>query len=272
MKRIFCILFTVCCFLGCTRQERATMVTPSSVTQGEALTPEEEVERRIYALRRMYERKGANKDSLRRVYNDYLREVSIQHQGDSLGLMIVKTMAEDFNSLQLDSVMSLSDLYRQDSSLQALYNISVAAEATAVGRKFKDFEGRHPKTDEVLRLSSFVGHGKPVLLNFWSSSNMSSRSMIRNEIFDCANRYRNQINVVSVAVWEDSVTFVNRAISELEVTWPVIYSEGRVGNPADLYGISGVPHVMLIGRDGVVKARNLQKNEIKEAIEKELKR
>ena len=36
------------------------------------------------------------------------------------------------------------------------------------------------------------------------------------------------------------------------------------------YGIMGIPHIMLIGADGVIKARGIRGPKIKEAIEAEL--
>lgn len=275
MKKIFCSLVTIVCIVGCTPSgETATQnlgTTPSTAKIDKVLSPEQEVEQHIYDLRKAFEKRGSNKDSLRKVYDDYLKEMSIKYQGDTLGLMLVKSMAEDYNSRQLDSVMNICDLYRNDEKLQRLAKTSLAAENTAVGKRYIDFAGRHPRSEKMFKLSSILAKGKPVLVNFWSSSNISSRHLVRDKIFDIAHLYRDKVNVLSVAVMEDSVTFVNRAISEMEIDWDVMYCEGYDNMPTEQYGIIGVPYVLLIGTDGIIKGRNLQNDEIKSAIEKELK-
>lgn len=271
MRKIFWALLPVLGLIGCSPSDNGSQTagnTPSTAKWDRTLTPEQEVEQHIYDLRMEFEKRDSNKDSLREVYDRYLREMSIKYQGDSIGLLLVKTMAEDYSKHELDSVMALCDLYSNDAKLQRLARISAAAENTAVGQRYVDFSGLNTKTEKMFRLSSVVGQGKPVLVNFWSSWSIPSRDVIRDEIFECAGLYRDKVNFLSVAVWEDSVTFVNRAVSELQMEWIVMYTEGREQSPVDLYGISGVPYVLLIGKNGIIQARNLQKEEIKPAIEK----
>ena len=41
-------------------------------------------------------------------------------------------------------------------------------------------------------------------------------------------------------------------------------------NATDVYGIDGIPHIMLIGKDGTILARDLRGEEIEEAVKKAL--
>lgn len=274
MKKIFLAIAIAATFAGCSKQSEADNAQPisSAVKQEKVLTPAQEFEQHINDLKKKFKRRGSNKDSLQVVYDNYMKEMSIKHQGDSLGLMIVKSMAIDYNSKQLDSVMNICELYRNDSQLQRLAKASVAVEATAVGKRYVDFSGIYPKSEKPFKLSSIVNQGKPVVVNFWASWSIASRDEIRKNIFEYATEYKGKVNFVSVAVWEDSVTFVNRAISELLMEWPVMYTEGRENSPTEAYGVLGIPHVMLIGKDGIIRGRNLRDEEIKAAIEKELRR
>lgn len=52
-----------------------------------------------------------------------------------------------------------------------------------------------------------------------------------------------KLNVLGVAVW-DKVADTEKAIKDLDITWPVILDAQQI--PTDIYGISGIPCIMLI--------------------------
>ena len=58
------------------------------------------------------------------------------------------------------------------------------------------------------------------------------------------------------------------AIPELGITWPVIFDAQKV--PTDIYGINGIPHIILFGPDGTILARELRGEEIDTEIAKYL--
>ena len=55
-----------------------------------------------------------------------------------------------------------------------------------------------------------------------------------------------------------------RAIKAHQLPWPQIINAQSV--PTDLYGISGIPCIMLIGPDGTILTRDLQGEELKAAV------
>ena len=54
------------------------------------------------------------------------------------------------------------------------------------------------------------------------------------------------------------------AIKELALPWPQIIDAGQI--PTDLYGINGIPQIMLFAPDGTIVARNLRGEEMKRLI------
>ena len=53
----------------------------------------------------------------------------------------------------------------------------------------------------------------------------------------------------------------------LPITWPVIYTGDRDDSPADLYGVSSIPTLVLLSPDGTILARG-QMDEISKILEK----
>lgn len=275
MKKIFLAIAIAATCFSCSQKAPEETKT-ADVKQEKVLTPEQEFQAHLNDLKKKFKRRGSNKDSLQLVYDNYLKEQAKIHLGDSLGLSITQSMASDFDSKQLDSVMNLCERYKNDPVLQELAHASIAAENTRVGRPYIDIAGedvttaKFDKKGKDISLSKIIAKGKPVLVNFWSSGSIASRNDMSKVIIPTFDEFEGKVNFLSVAVWEDSITFTHRAISELMIKWPCIYTGGKENSPTEQYGILKIPHVILIGKDGIIKARGIREEEIKAALLKEI--
>jgi len=129
--------------------------------------------------------------------------------------------------------------------------------ATVEGKKFVDFEVNGQK------FSDYIGKGKYVLVDFWASwcGPCRAESPTVKAVYD---KYAGEkFNVLSVAVW-DKPEDTAKAAEELGITWDQIVDAQKV--PTDLYGIQGIPHIILFGPDGTILKRDLRG----EAIEAEV--
>ena len=59
-----------------------------------------------------------------------------------------------------------------------------------------------------------------------------------------------------------------KAIKELGLPWPQILDAGKI--PTDLYGINGIPHLILFGPDGTIEARGLRGEGLKTRLSEQL--
>jgi len=100
-----------------------------------------------------------------------------------------------------------------------------------------------------------VGKGKVTLVDFWASWCPPCRAEIP-KLQALKARYGDKLDVVGVAVW-DNPDDSRRAMTELEITWPVIVGTGKLTVPTDLYGIKGIPHIIVFGPDGTIVSRGL---------------
>ena len=122
---------------------------------------------------------------------------------------------------------------------------------TDEGAMFTDFEATQPD-GSIAKLSDYVGKGKYILVDFWASWCGPCKREIPN-IKAAWEKYKgDKFDVLSVAVW-DKPEDTAKAAAEHGVVWNQIVNAGQV--PTDIYGIEGIPHLILFGPDGMIVKR-----------------
>lgn len=151
-----------------------------------------------------------------------------------------------------DWLHSLKTVQRIKARFAALKN-------TAVGKPFADLAGEDTE-GKAIRLSDFVGKGKYVLADMWASWCAPCREEIPN-LAEIHRTYKDKgLIVVGIATW-DRKERILKAIKELNMTWPQLLDSRQ--EAMKLYGVDGIPHIILFAPDGTIVARNLRGAEMK---------
>jgi len=184
-------------------------------------------------------------------------------------LMNLRGLIDDEKASEIISAMSAEMLARED--VANLKKGLDARVATAEGKQFVDFTVNsvvgqtrsvppQPKYAEV-KLSDYVGKGKYILLDFWSPWCGPCRREMPN-IKAVYDKYKgDKFDVVSIAVWErEPVEVTIETAAKLGMDWNQINNGQR--EPAQLYGVEGIPHLILFGPDGTILKRGFHGAEI----------
>lgn len=137
--------------------------------------------------------------------------------------------------------------------------------ATSAGKPFVDFESTHDGVTK--RLSDYVGKGNYVLVDFfasWCGPCMREIPVIK----EIRQKYADKgLQVLGVAVWDKPEDTLG-AIKRMQIPWDCMLNTGNTAT--DLYGIPAIPCIMLINPEGTIVFRDLQGEELKAAVDREM--
>lgn len=179
-------------------------------------------------------------------------------------LVISDSMYDLAPEKMLEMISHVQEPIRSERFVTSREGEAKAQLATREGMKFTDFTVEHvygydrsmdpqPLKKEV-RFSDYVGKGTYVLVDFWSPWCGPCRREIPN-IQKVYEQYKDKgLEVLSIAVWERKPqSHTIETAAELGMDWHHINNAQSV--PTDIYGIGGIPHLMLIGPDGTILKR-----------------
>lgn len=148
--------------------------------------------------------------------------------------------------------------------LQTAYKAFEALRNTSEGKMFTDFviENGGLK-DERVKFSDYVGKGKYTLVDFWATWCGPCKREIPN-VRNIYKEFGDRITVLSVAVWDKRAS-TEAFIEKNDMPWEHIIDAQQI--PTDIYGIQGIPQIMLFAPDGTIVKRDLRGEEIRKLLE-----
>lgn len=189
--------------------------------------------------------------------NQISHQVLSENADNIVGLQAFTSLMYDMDLEEFDQTLQgTSDFIRNNRRVTPVHDAKVKEQETAEGRMFVDFEGKTPE-GEVARLSDFVGRGKYVLVDFWASWCGPCKAEIPN-IKKLFEQYTDKgLVVLGVAVWDKDNSGSRKVMESLDMKWSQIFV-GEDTTPTDVYGILGIPHIILFAPDGTIAKRDLR--------------
>ncbi len=136
-------------------------------------------------------------------------------------------------------------------------------EKVAVGQPAPDFT-MNDREGNPVSLSSFKG--KCVLVDFWASWCGPCRAENPHVVELYAEFKDKGFDILGVSLDQDKAAWL-KAIEDDNLTWNHVSDLKGWGNEAaQLYAVSGIPHTVLIDKDGVIIAKNLRGDALKAKV------
>ena len=198
-------------------------------------------------------------------YIDFNLESAKKNSDNEVAVQVLMNLRGLIDDEQVDQIISkMPKAMLENEEVAYLKQNLDARKATAEGKMFVDFTVEHvfgydrsmdpqPLKKEV-KFSDYVGKGTYVLVDFWSPWCGPCKREIPN-IKAVYDKYKDKgFEVLSLAVWErQPQSHTIETAGELGMDWLHINNCGSV--PTDIYGVEGIPHLMLIGPDGTILKR-----------------
>lgn len=198
-------------------------------------------------------------------YIDFNLNAAKKNSDNDVAVQVLMNLRGLIEDAQVDEIISsMPESMLENEQVAYLKAGLDARKATAEGTMFQDFTVEHvygydrsvdpqPLKKEV-KFSDYVGKGTYVLVDFWSPWCGPCKREIPN-IKAVYDQYKDKgFEVLSLAVWERKPqSHTIETAAELGMDWLHINNCGQI--PTDIYGVEGIPHLMLIGPDGKILKR-----------------
>ena len=171
-----------------------------------------------------------------------------------------------FDTEQQKEILAVaSEEFKADKNVKRILDLIEAQEAVAIGKKFIDFTMQNPE-GETVSLSDYAGKGNYVFIDFWASWCGPCIGEMPN-VVDAYEKYKSKgFDVVGVSLDDNKDNWI-QGIKDLKMTWPQMSEvTGWETEAVKLYAITGIPHTILLDREGVIIAKDLRGKQLHDKL------
>lgn len=190
-------------------------------------------------------------------YNALTDSVKTANLDNPIGYYLFMQEAYEMDRDELNAVLAQYPSLKNYKRIQKIMEVFDRQDATAPGKMFTDFEVTYD--GKTQKFSDYVGKGKYTLVDFWASwCGPCMRKM--PHLKDIYAKYAPKgLEVLGVAVWDEPDKSLAK-IEQLQLPWNQIINAQTI--PTDIYGILGIPCIMLFGPDGTIIGRNFEDEQL----------
>ncbi len=200
--------------------------------------------------------------------NNYIVNYAKENNADVVSHYVIFSNSYQFELDELEAIVINFSPENKSVYLDALYDRVKVLKSVAVGQPFVDFSQESPE-GEMISMSSQIGP-KVLLVDFWASWCAPCRAENPN-IVAIYNDYKDQgFDVFGVSFDTDGQKWREAIVAD-QLDWAQVSDLGGWGNAAGkLYGVQSIPHSVLLDENGIIIAKNLRgddlRNKVKELL------
>lgn len=259
------------------------MAILATVSCGHKLTSQEKIQAYSDGMEAIMEeydkasdKSAAEETALKKIIDLSLSTIK-KYPSDTVALVALQNSCYYMEPEQLMDVIGvLCDEFKENDFVKSISEGLQAKLATKEGKPFVDFTVDHVTGTDAdgnpvykkVSLSDYVGKGKYMLVDFWSPWCGPCKAEIPNIKAVYEKYHGDKFDVLSVAVWEESRKMNWQNTIDTAAVYGITWNQINNGHqePAELYGIDGIPHVILFGPDGTIVKRDLRGAALEAAV------
>ncbi len=203
-------------------------------------------------------------------YDKFTENYVITNNTSVASPYILSQIAYSLEVDKLDSILNLFDKSLDSSAYTKRMKEKVAIlKKVAIGKKAPDFT-LNDTTGNPISMSSFKG--KYLLIDFWASWCGPCRAENPHNVALYKEFKGKDFEILGVSLDDKRENWV-AAIKSDNLTWPQVSDlKGWKSSVGKLYGVSGIPHTVLLDKEGVIIAKDLRGEKLREKVAEVLKK
>ena len=206
-------------------------------------------------------RQNGEPDKARQIIRDYI----LRHLGDPTAVLMLTAMDYSTESAAKEALALVGqcseEVQQHPTTVQFVERLNVQINRPKEGNMFKDFTVEYD--GKTTRFSDYVGNGQYVLVDFWASWCGPCRAELPN-LIAAYNKYKEKGLVVLGVAVSDKPENTLKAIEDEKIPYPQIINSQQIAT--SLYGIRGIPEIMLFGPDGTIIKQGLRGENIEKTL------
>ena len=185
---------------------------------------------------------------------------------NELGQFMFVASSRMFNAEQQREILNMtSEEFKAKKDVKRILEQLEAQEAVAIGKEYIDFSMETPE-GKTVSMSDYAGKGKYVFIDFWAAWCGPCISEMPN-VVDAYEKYKNKdFEIVGVSFDDNKDDWI-KGIKELNMTWPQMSDvSGWETEVVKLYAIQGIPHTVLLDKEGIIIAKDLRGKQLHDKL------